>query len=299
MMFGVNTSPFSGQEGRYCTSRQLGERLYRELETNLSLRVQKTNSPDMFLVSGRGELHLAILIETMRREDFEFDVSKPEVITKEVNGRLMEPVEALIIDTRDEHIGTLSEILGKRRGRLTNMHNDGQGNVRLEYAIPTRGLIGFRSSFLTATRGEGVMNTILLGYEPWYGEIVSTRNGMLVASEDGVAVTYGLNNAQGRGITFIEPGTRVYEGMIVGMNSRGNDLAVNVTKEKKQTNVRASTSDIAVRLTPALKLSLEEALDLISEDELVEVTPKSIRLRKRLLTQDLRFKARHAASRNV
>ncbi|HJX03592.1 MAG TPA: translational GTPase TypA [Dehalococcoidia bacterium] len=297
MMFGVNSSPFAGREGKYSTSRQLGERLYRELEVNLSLHVQNTDTPDVFLVSGRGELHLAILIENMRRENYEFDVSKPEVITKELDGKVMEPVEALIIDTREDHIGTLTEILGKRRARLTNMRNDGQGNVRLEFNIPTRGLIGFRSIFLTATRGEGLMNTVLLGYEPWYGDIVSTRNGMLVASEEGVAVTYGLNNAQGRGITFIEPGTPVYEGMIVGMNSRGSDLAVNVTKEKKQTNVRASTADIAVRLTPALKFSLEEALDMISEDELVEVTPKNIRLRKRLLTQDQRFKASHAASR--
>ena len=297
MMFGVNTSPFAGREGKYSTSRQLGERLYRELEMNLSLRVQNTDTPDVFLVSGRGELHLAILIETMRREDYEFEVSKPEAITKEINGKVMEPVEALIIDTREEHIGTLSEILSKRQARLTNMHNDGKGNVRLEYSIPTRGLIGFRSTFLTATRGDGVMNTFFLGYEPWYGDIVSTRNGMLVASEEGVAVTYGLNNAQGRGITFIEPGTPVYEGMIVGMNSRGTDLAVNVTKEKKQTNVRASTSDIAIKLTPPLKVSLEEALDMISEDELVEVTPKNIRLRKRLLTQEQRSKASHAASR--
>jgi GTP-binding protein len=299
MMFSVNTSPFAGREGKYCTSRQLGERLYRELETNLSLKVQNTETPDVFLVCGRGELHLAILIETMRRQDYEFAISKPEVITKEIDGKLMEPVELLSIDTRDDHIGTLTEIVSKRQARLSNMRNDGKGNVRLEYHIPTRGLIGFQSTFLTATRGEGIMSTLFLGYEPWYGDIVSTRNGMLVASEEGVAVTYGLNNAQGRGITFIEPGTPVYEGMIVGMNSRGNDLAVNVTKEKKQTNVRSSTSDIAVRLTPPMKFSLEEALDIISDDELIEVTPKNIRLRKRLLTQNERFRARHAAQREL
>jgi GTP-binding protein len=299
MMFGVNSSPLAGREGKYGTSRQLRERLYRELETNLSLRVQDTETPDVFLVSGRGELHLAILIETMRRQDFEFEISKPEVITKEINGTLMEPVEELTIDTGEEYIGALMEMLSTRQAKLANMRNDGQGNIRLEFHIPTRGLIGFRSKFLTATRGEGIMSTLFLGYEPWYGDIVSTRSGMLVASENGTAVTYGLNNAQGRGITFIEPGTSVYEGMIVGMHARGSDLAVNVAKEKKQTNIRASTSDIAIKLTPPLKFSLEEALDMISEDELIEVTPANIRLRKRLLTQGQRSRARHGADRSA
>jgi GTP-binding protein len=293
MMFCVNNSPFAGREGKYCTSRELRKRLYQELEINLSLRVQDTETPDVFMVSGRGELHLAILIETMRRQDYEFEVSKPEAITREIDGKIMEPVEWLIIDTREDHIGVLTEILSKRLAKMTNMYNDGQGNVRLEYHIPTRGLIGFRSTFLTSTRGEGIMSTLFLGYEPWYGEIASTRSGMLVASEHGVAVTYGLNNAQERGETFIEPGTPVYEGMIVGMHSRGNDLSVNVCKEKKQTNIRASTADIAIKLTPAHKFSLEEALDIINEDELVEVTPQNIRLRKKLLTQDQRAKARH------
>jgi GTP-binding protein len=297
MTFGVNTSPFAGREGKYCTSRQLRERLYRELETNISLRVQDTDTPDVFLVSGRGELHLAILIETMRRQDYEFEVSKPEAITREIDGKLMEPVEALTIDTGAEYIGILTESLSKRLASLTNMHNDGQNNVRIEFHIPTRGLIGFRSAFLTATRGEGILSTLFLGYEPWLGDIVSIRSGMLVASEEGIAVTYGLNNAQERGITFIEPGTQVYEGMIVGMNSRGNDLAVNVCKEKKQTNVRSSTSDIATKLTPPLKLSLEEAIDIINADELIEVTPKNIRLRKKLLTQNERFRAKHDALR--
>lgn len=297
MMFGVNTSPFGGREGKYCTSRQLRERLYRELETNLSLKVEDTETPEIFLVSGRGELHLAILIETMRRQDYEFEISKPEVITKEIDGKLMEPVEELTIDTREEHVGALMEILSPRQAKLANMRNDGQGNVRLVFHIPTRGLIGFRSMFLTATRGEGIMSTLFLGYEPWYGDIISTRSGMLVASENGTAVTYGLNNAQGRGITFIEAGTSVYEGMIVGMNSRGTDLAVNVAKEKKQTNIRASTADIAIKLTPPLKFSLEEALSMIGDDELVEVTPSNIRLRKRLLTQNQRARARHAAGR--
>ncbi|MBN2463766.1 MAG: translational GTPase TypA [Dehalococcoidia bacterium] len=297
MMFGVNSSPLAGREGKYGTSRQLRERLYRELETNLSLRVQDTETPDVFLVSGRGELHLAILIETIRRQDYEFEISKPEVITKEIDGKLMEPVEELTIDTREEYVGALMEILSSRQAKLANMRNDGRGNVRLEFRIPTRGLIGFRSTFLTATRGDGIMSTLLLGYEPWYGDIVSTRSGMLVASESGTAVTYGLNNAQGRGITFIEPGTQVYEGMIVGMNARGTDLAVNVAKEKKQTNIRASTSDIAVKLTPPFKFSLEEALGMIGDDELIEVTPGNIRLRKRLLTQDQRARARHTADK--
>jgi len=295
MTLGVNTSPFAGREGRFCTSRQLRERLYHELETNIALQVHDTDSADIFLIAGRGELHLAILIETMRREGYEFQVSKPEAITKVVDGKLWEPVEALTIDTREEYIGVLSEILSKRQAQLTNMHNDGQGNVRLEYRIPTRGLIGFTSAFLTATRGEAIMNTLFLDYEPWYGDMEVDRNGALVSAADGVAVTYGLNHAQGRGITFIEPGTHVYEGMIVGLNSRIQDMAVNVCKEKKQTNVRSSTADIAIKLTPAVKLSLEQALDFIKEDELVEVTPKSIRLRKKLLTQAGRLKARHLA----
>ncbi|MCX5998565.1 MAG: translational GTPase TypA, partial [Chloroflexi bacterium] len=221
--------------------------------------------------------------------------SKPEAITKTVNGKLLEPVEALFIDTREDHIGVLTEMLGKRQAELTDMRNDGKGGVHLQFRIPTRGLIGFRSAFLTASRGEGVMNTEFLGYEPWLGEIFSTRNGTLVAATEGVAVTYGLNNAQERGITFIEPGTAVYEGMIVGLHARGTDLSVNVCKEKKQTNVRSSTSDIAVKLTPALKMSLEESLDFINADELVEVTPKSIRLRKKLLTQHQRLRAISAA----
>jgi len=291
MTFGVNTSPFAGREGRFSTTRQLGERLYKELETNLSLRVQDTDSPDTFLVKGRGELHLAILIETMRREGYEFEVSKPEAITKVINGELMEPMEVLTLDTKEEYIGVLTEMLSKRQAQLTDMRNDGRDNVHLEFQIPTKGLISFRSAFLTATRGESVMNTIFLGYEAWHGDITSTRNGALVASEQGVAVTYGLNNAQGRGITFIEPNTPVYEGMIVGLNPRSQDIAVNVCKEKKKTNIRSSTSDIAVKLTPSVKLSLEQAIDFINKDELVEVTPENIRLRKKLLTQAQRLRS--------
>ena len=299
MTFSVNSSPFAGREGSFWTSRQLRKRLYKELESNISLRVQDTRSPDAFLVAGRGELHLAILIETMRREGYEFEVSKPEAITKTVKGTLLEPVELLAIDTKDQHVGAVTEIVGKRKAKMTDMRSDGQGNVHLEFHIPTRGLIGFRGAFVTITRGEGIMNTLFLTYEPWFGDIFSTRNGALVASTEGVALTYGLNNAQGRGITFIDPGTAVYEGMMVGLNSRGQDLAVNVCKEKKQTNIRSSTSDIAVRLVPPVRLSLEQALDFINGDELVEVTPKNIRLRKKLLTQEKRLRASHAAQRSL
>ncbi len=292
MTFGVNTSPFAGREGRFSTTRQLRERLYKELETNLSLRVQDTDTPDTFMVKGRGELHLAILIETMRREGYEFEVSKPEAITKVVDGQLMEPVEALIIDTKADYIGVLTEILSKRQAELTNMRNDDKDNVHMEFHIPTRGLIGFRGAFLTATRGEGIMNTAYLGYERRRSDIVSTRNGVLVASEPGKAFTYGLNNAQGRGLTLIEPGTMVYEGMIVGTNTRPQDIAINVCKEKKKTNIRSSTSDFAIKLTPALQLSLEQAIDFINRDELVEVTPQNIRLRKRILTETQRLRSR-------
>jgi len=291
MTFGVNTSPLAGLEGRFCTTRQLRERLYRELETNLSLRVQDTDSPDTFLVKGRGELHLAILIETMRREGYEFEISKPEAITKVIDDKLVEPVEVLTIDTRDEYIGVLTEMLSKRQAQMIDMRNDGQKNVRLVFQIPTKGLLGFRSSFLTSTRGESTMSTMFLSYEPWRGEIVSTRNGVLVASEQGFAITYGLNNAQGRGLTFIEPGTQVYEGMIVGLNSRLQDIPVNVCKEKKKTNIRSSTSDIAVKLTPPQKMSLEQAIDFVNGDELVEVTPKNIRLRKKLLVYSQRLRS--------
>ena len=299
MTFGVNTSPFAGREGYFSTTRQLRARLYKELETNLSLRVQDTDSTDTFLVKGRGELHLAILIETMRREGYEFEVSRPEAITKVVDGDLVEPVEALTLDTKEEYVGVLTEMLSKRQAQLTDMRNDGHDNIRLEFHIPTKGLIGFRSAFLTATRGEGIMNTIFLGYEAWRKAIVSTRDGALVASEQGIAVFYGLNNAQGRGLTFIEPGTLVYEGMIVGMNSRPQDIAINVCKEKKKTNVRSSTSDIGIKLTPPVQLSLEQAIDFINRDELVEVTPENIRLRKKVLTQAQRLRDISSARRSI
>ncbi len=293
MTFGVNTSPFAGREGKFTTSRQLRARLYRELETNVSLRVEDGNTPDEFIVSGRGELHLSVLIETLRREGFELQVSRPEVITRQSeNGQLLEPIEHLVIDTKDSYIGVLTEVLAIRKAQLTNMTNDGNGNVRLEYNIPTRGLIGFRNAFLTLTQGNGAMSSILLGFEPWQGKINTARMGALIASEQGVAMTYGLSNAQQRGDTFIEPGTPVYEGMIVGLNARPADLPVNVCKEKQKTNIRSSTSDIAVRLTPPILMSLEQSLDFINNDELVEVTPKNIRLRKRYLTQRERARMR-------
>src|SRR5256884_142554 len=292
MTFSVNASPFAGREGRYPTSRQLRARLYREPETNVSLRVEEGNSPDEFIVSGRGELHLSVLIETMRREGYEFQVSRPEVITREKDGETLEPIEQLVIDTKDAYIGVLTETLAARKAQLANMTNDGSSNVRLEYHIPTRGLIGFRNVFLTLTQGNGAMSSILISYEPWLGKIGTTRMGALIASEVGVAVTYGLNNAQQRGDTFIEPGTPVYEGMIVGLNARPMDMVVNVCKEKQKTNIRSSTSDISVRLTPPIIMSLEQSLDFINNDELVEVTPQNIRLRKRYLTQHERSRQR-------
>ncbi len=299
MTFGVNTSPSSGREGRFCTTRQLRARLYRELVTNLSLRVEDTDSPDTFLVKGRGELHLSILIETMRREGYEFEVSRPEAITKMLDGNLVEPVESLIIDTKGEYIGLLTEILSKRQARLSDMINDGSDNVRLEFQIPTKGLIGFRNAFLIATRGDSTMNTIFTGFEKWRGDIVTTRGGVLVASEAGIAVAYSLKNAQKRGDTFIEPGTPVYEGMIVGKHARLQDIPINVCKQKKKTNIRSSTSDIAVKLTPTVKFSLEQAIDFVNDDELVEVTPENIRLRKKLLTHSQRSRSNASVRRGI
>jgi len=284
MTFGVNTSPFSGREGRFCTTRQLRARLYKELETNLSLHVQDTDSAGTFLVKGRGELHLAILIETMRREGYEFEVSKPEAITRIVDGNLVEPVEELTIDTKEIYIGVLTEMLSQRQAQLTDMRNDGHGKIRLVFHIPTKGLIGFRSAFLTATSGDSIMNTTFLGYEAWRGQIVTTRSGVLVASEPGIAVTYGLN---------------IYEGMIVGMHARLQDIPVNVCKEKKKTNIRSSTSDIAVRLTPPIIFSLEQAIDFINNDELVEVTPENIRLREKLLTHAQRLRSTASLRRSI
>ena len=292
MTFGVNTSPMMGREGEYCTSRNLHERLLRELRTNVSLRVEPTAAPDEFLVSGRGELHLSILVETMRREGYEFQVSKPEPVTRVIGGQVQEPVEQLIIDTREEFIGPLTEDLAGRLGQLTNVRHDGSGNVRLEYRIPTRGLIGFRSFFLKTTRGNGVNHSRFVEYEPLRGEVKPSPGGVLVASQGGSAVTYGLLNAQGRGSTFVEPGTPVYEGMIVGLHPKQGDIPINVCREKKLTNMRSSTADIAQRLSPPVRLSLEEALDFISNDELLEITPQTYRMRKRELTHEGRLKLR-------
>jgi len=296
MTFGVNTSPMAGREGRFSTSRQLRTRLFRELDVNLGLRVAETDSAERFLVSGRGELHLAILIESMRREGYEFEVSRPEAIVKHVNGQRLEPVERLTADVREEHLGPVTEALGRRRGEMIEIRYDDAGGVRLEYEIPTRGLIGLRNSFLTLTGGTGVLGSIAIGYRPWAGELRDQRNGALTASAPGTSVTYGLANAQERGTTFVEPGETVYEGMIVGIQRRTGDMAVNVCREKKLTNIRSSTKDIAVRLTPATRLSLEQALDFLVDDELLEVTPSHLRLRKRYLTELDQAHARRRAT---
>jgi len=296
LTFGVSTSPFAGREGEYSTSRQLGDRLHRELETNLSLRVEPTDQPDVFSVSGRGELHLSVLIETMRREGYEFQVSRPEVVTRRNDeGKLLEPIEHLIVDVAEEFVGVVTELTGSRKARMLDLVNDGRGQVRLEFAIPTRGLIGLRNAMLTATKGNAVIASRLIDFEPWMGSIPSSRSGALVASETGTSLAHGLANAQERGITFIEPGTEVYEGMIVGQNPRHEDIAVNVCRAKKLTNMRSSNADISVRLTPPTLLSLEQSLDFLKDDELLEVTPKSLRLRKRFLTQEERAKEKKRA----
>ena len=299
MTFGVNDSPFAGREGKYVMSRQLRARLAAELQTNVSLRVTDTESADEFLVAGRGDLHLSILIETMRREGYEFRVSRPQAIIKTVDGVRMEPYERLTVEVAQEAIGALTESLSSRLARMTDMRNGGSGLTRIEFVIPTRGLIGFRSLFLQVTRGDGVLNSEFLDYRPLRGEVRNTRTGALVAAELGTAVAYGLNNAQRRGQTFIDPGAEVYEGMIVGMHAREDDLVVNVCKEKKLTNVRAASADTAIQLTPPVKMSLEEALSFIAADEVVEVTPVSMRLRKQVLGKDARHRSKKAGSRTV
>ena len=290
MIFAVNTAPWSGREGQFVTSRRLRERLWAELRKNVSLRVEETDSPDSFRVMGRGELQLAILIETMRREGYELQVSKPTVITKDIDGKVQEPMELLLVDIPEDYIGVVSQLLAVRRGVMTKMDHLGSGRVRLEFSIPSRGLIGFRSHFLTDTRGTGIINSLFNGYAPWQGPIQSRTNGALVSDREGVAIPYALFHLQERGILFVPAGTPVYEGMVIGEYSRDRDLDVNACREKKLSNMRAVGHDEAVRLTPHREMGLEDALEWISENELVEVTPRSIRLRKKILQQQLRPK---------
>ena len=294
MIFGVNNSPFAGREGKYVTSRQLKERLDKEILGNVAIRVEETDSPDQFKVSGRGELQLAILIEMMRRESYELQVSKPEAITRKVEGKTLEPIEAVVIDCPDEFIGVITEALGRRKGQMTKMVNHGTGRVRLEFEAPSRGLIGFRNEFLTETKGTGLLNTMFLRWGDWQGPMRGRATGSLVADRMGDTTTYALFNLQERGTLFVRPGTKVYEGMIVGENARAVDLDVNAVKEKKLTNMRASTADEAMRLVPPKELSLEQALEFIADDELVEMTPESIRLRKRVLAANMRPKKKEA-----
>jgi GTP-binding protein len=280
MVFSVNTSPLAGKDGRYLTSRHINERLKKELLYNVSIRVEEAENRDSYRVSARGELQLAVLVETMRREGFELSLSKPKIITRDLDGRLFEPMEHAVIDVPEKFTGIVTEMLSSRRGRMTRMINNGFGRVRLEFEIASRGLIGFRSQFLTDTRGTGILNALLIGYMPYAGEIAGRPNGVMVSDRDGRAVTYAIYHLQPRGIIFVNPGDPVYAGMIVGENSRSEDLWVNITKEKKLTNIRAAGSDESLRLIPPRQFTLEQAMEYISDDELVEVTPKSIRLRK-------------------
>jgi GTP-binding protein len=293
MIFGVNTSPFSGTEGKFVTSRQIRERLDREVLGNVAIRVEETESPDQFKVSGRGELQLAILIEMMRREGYELQVSKPEVITRRAEGGVLEPFEQVVVDCPEEFIGVVTEAMGRRKGQMTKMVNHGTGRVRLEFETPSRGLIGFRGEFLTETKGTGLLNTVFLRWGDWVGPMRGRATGSLVADRMGEATTYALFQLQERGSMFIRPNTRVYEGMVVGENARFVDLDVNVVREKKLTNMRAASADEAMRLVPPKELSLEQALEFIADDELVEVTPRSIRLRKRALRANERPKKKH------
>jgi GTP-binding protein len=288
MVLSINDSPFSGREGRHVTSRKLKERLDRERLVNVSIRVEPTESPDAFRVSGRGELQLAILVEMMRREDYELSVGKPQAITRSQDGVVHEPMEMLVIDCPEEFIGVVTQRMGARRGRMMKMSNHGSGRVRMEFRVPSRGLIGFRTEFLTETRGTGIMNHLFDGWEPWQGDIEHRSTGALVADRHGRATAYSIENLQPRGMLFVSPGDEVYEGMVIGEHARGNDLDVNVTKEKKLTNMRASGSDDMIRLIPPRLMNLEQALEFIREDELAEVTPAAVRLRKRVLAANRR-----------
>ena len=297
MLFMVNTSPFAGREGKYVTSRNIRERLFKEVETNVAMRVEETDSMDTFKVSGRGELHLSILIETMRRQGYEFAVSRPSVIYKTINGKLHEPMELLMIEVPDNYVGPVMEKLGSRKAELLNMGTRDTGITHLEFRIPSRGLMGYRPEFLTDTNGNGIMNHVFDGYEPYKGDMIQRQQGSLVAFESGTATSYGLYNAQDRGALFIGPGTEVYEGMIVGESPKNEDIVVNVCKKKHVTNMRAAGSDEALKLTPPTILSLEQSLEFITDDELVEVTPKSIRIRKIILNKEQRMKKQNRDSK--
>jgi GTP-binding protein len=295
MIFGVNTSPFAGKEGKFVTSRQIRGRLDKELLGNVAIRVEDTDSPDSFKVSGRGELQLAILIEQMRREGFELNVARPQVVTRKIDGETNEPIELAVIDVPDQFIGVVTEAMGRRRGTMVKMINHGHGRVRMEFEIPSRGLIGFRNEFLTETKGTGLLNTLFLRWGKWQGELEGRGSGSLVADRAGDATGYSIFNLQERGEIFVKPQTAVYEGMIVGENSRAVDLDVNIVREKKLTNMRASTADEALRLVPVREMTLEQAIEYIADDELVEVTPQSIRMRKKTLAGNMRPKAKKAA----
>ena len=295
MNFIVNDSPFAGREGKFVTSRNIRDRLYKEVETNVSMRVEDTETTDTFKVSGRGELHLSILIETMRREGYEFQVSRPKVIFKEIDGVKCEPMELLIVEVPEQYVGAVIEKLGSRKGELENMGAREGGSTHREFKIPARGLIGYRSEFMTDTNGNGIMNQLFAGYEPYKGDIQTRENGSIVVHETGVSTGYGLFNTQDRGRMFIGPGVEVYEGMIVGECSKNEDIVCNVCKKKQLTNTRAAGSDDALRLVPPTTLSLEQCMEFIKDDELLEVTPESLRLRKRILSKEQRMKMLHRA----
>ncbi|MBQ6625371.1 MAG: translational GTPase TypA, partial [Clostridia bacterium] len=290
MNFIVNDSPFAGREGKFVTTRNIRDRLFKEVETNVSMRVEETETTDTFKVSGRGELHLSILIETMRRQGYEFQVSRPKVIMKEENGQLLEPMELLIVEVPEQYVGAVIEKLGSRKGELENMGAREGGTTHIEFKIPSRGLIGYRSEFMTDTNGNGIMNQLFAGYEPFKGEIETRERGSIVVHETGTTTGYGLFNTQDRGRLFVGPGVDVYEGMIIGECAKNEDVTCNVCKKKQMTNTRAAGSDEALRLVPHSVLSLEQSMEFISDDELLEVTPESLRLRKRILSKELRMK---------